>query len=312
MHARYTPVRPILRTVSEMNEKSIFANLVREPDGAVSAVYGAYRLQSALQPLFCEDEDGNLHIEAFEGWIRASFDGIPCPPPEFFRRVPEADRAAVDSLCRSLHILNAGALRRDGVGVIVNIEPHLFAEPQALRQEIDRLRLTAREAGLQPDRIACKIRERSGDDASLPDRVAARLHAGGFSVAIDEYAGEDRDLDRLRRLEPQLVSFDTSWLRSFTRNPAGLALVRVVIGQFEENGIRAIVSGIETQEQIDLCHALGSPLMQGYLLAGPELAPTGFDLRFPEPALSRAGRPAAGSMRSARPARQFGRRRASV
>lgn len=300
-----------------MSERSIFSRLVRQPDGAFSAIYGAYLLQSALQPIFSERADGQLHIAAFKGLIRASTGEMPCSPAEFFQSVPEEERVAVDSLCRSLHILNAGALGRKDAGLIVNFHTGLYGTPQAIRQEVEWLRLAAHEAGLAPDRIACEIREQPYDDPDALARFAERMHEGGFSIAIDDYTGEDRDLQRLQRLLPQFVTFETAWLHGFAENSAGLALLRVVIGQFAHKGIQAIVAGIEEPEMIGLCRDMGNPLMQGYLLARPELAPTNFNITFPElddmpTAATAETLPPSGfapvETRVVRPLRQFGKR----
>lgn len=300
-----------------MSERSIFSNLVRQPDGAFSAVYGPYLLQSALQPVFCEQADGHLQIAAFKGFVRASTAGLPCSPGEFFQDVPEEERAAVDGLCRSLHILNTGALGRRDVALIVSFHTGLYTTPQMMRQEVERLRLSAHEAGMPPEAIACEIREHPDDDPDAMARFAAGLHEGGFSIAIDEYTGEDSDLQRMQRLNPQLMTFDTTWLRSFAENSAGLALLRVVIGQFAQKGVRTIVAGIEEPDMLTLCREMGGPLMQGYLLARPELAPTTFNFAFPErdeeAVRTPAEPPAAGlappaETRAARPVRQFGRR----
>ncbi len=300
-----------------MSERSIFSNLVRQPDGAFSAVYGPYLLQSALQPIFAEEEDGRLRIAAFKGLIRAGAAGLPCSPAEFFQAVPQEERAAVDGLCRSLHILNTGALGRKDVALIVSFQPGLYVTPQTMRQEVERLRLSAHEAGMPPEAIACEIREHPHDDPEVMALFAARLHEGGFSIAIDDYSGEDRDLERMRRLKPQFVTFDTAWLHGFAENSAGLALLRVVIGQFAQKGIRAIVAGIEEPDRLALCRQMGGPLMQGYLLARPEIAPTTFDLTFPQQVEEGAQAPAephaaglapASETRTVRPPRQFGRR----
>ena len=300
-----------------MSEKSIFSNLVRQPDGAFSAVYGPYLLQSALQPIFHEREDGHLQIAAFKGLIRASLGDVPSSPAEFFQTIPEEERGVVDGLCRSLHILNTGALGRTNATLIVGFQAGLYGTQAAMRQEEERLRLCAHEAGMPFEAIACEIREHPEDDPDALAHFAARLHEGGFSISIDDYTGEDHDLARLQSLQPQFVTFDTAWLETFAENSAGLALLRVVIGQFAQKGIRAIVTGIEAPEMITRCRDMGGPLMQGYLLARPELAPTSFNLTFPEVddwSAAPSGEAAAtshamlGETRVVRPVRQFGRR----
>lgn len=300
-----------------MSERSIFSNLVRQPDGAFSAVYGAFLLQSALQPIFREREDGRLQIAAFKGLIRASVDGDPAAPTDFFHTVPEDERAAVDGLCRSLHILNTGALGRQDIALLVNFQKGLYDTPQAVRQEVERLRLCTHEAGMAPESIVCELREHPLDDPDVLAQFAGRLRESGFSIAIDEYTGEDRDLERLERLKPQFVTFDTAWLHGFAENSAGLALLRVVLGQFAQKGIRTVVAGIEDPGMIARCREMGGPLMQGYLLARPELAPTSFNSTYPErgaeplqapPESPAAGVNAPAEARASRPVRHFGRR----
>ncbi|MDX3926829.1 MAG: EAL domain-containing protein [Shinella sp.] len=305
-----------------MSERSIFANLVREADGSYSTVYGPFKLQSALQPIFRETLNYHLRIDAFEGLIRASRSGAPCAPAEFFALVQDEDRALIDSLCRSLHILNAGTLARREAILLVNFHPGLFTTPNAIRQEVDRMRLAAHEAGLSPGRIACEIREHPQDDPDVLARFADRLRRSGFLIAIDSYTGDDDDLERVRRLRPALVKFESAWIKSFAENSAGLALLRVMIDQFVAEGVRPIFCSIEEPWQIDLCREIGVPLMQGYLLARPEIAPTTFDLHFPEtvpfamsdepssgmPSPPAHPQPAAADMQSRRLTRQFGKR----
>lgn len=307
----------LLLMVLCMGERSIFTNLVRQADGAYSAVYGPYLLQSALQPIFREHPDGRLQIAAFKGLIRASAGDTPTSPGEFFQGVPEEERTAVDGLCRSLHILNAGLIGRRDTALIMSVHSGLYRAPHAMRQEVEWLRLAAHEAGIAPERIACEIRQLPGDDAEALALFADRLHEAGFSIAIDEYTGDDRDLARLERLKPQFVAFDTSWLHEFAENSAGLALLRVMKSQFADRNIEAIVGGIETPETMALCREMGGPLMQGFLLARPELAPTHFNTTFPDIGEDRpaADQPAAISdavmpveNRIARPVRHFGRR----
>ena len=109
------------------------------------------------------------------------------------------------------------------------------------------------------------------------------------------------------------MTFDTAWLHGFAENSAGLALLRIVVGQLAQKGISAIVAGIEEPEMIALCREMGGPLMQGYLLARPEIAPTSFNTAFPEtgepPSRMPAEAPhAPAETRPQRPARQFCRR----
>lgn len=78
------------------------------------------------------------------------------------------------------------------------------------------------------------------------------------------------------------MKFEAGWVRDFMQNSAGAALLRVIVSQFREDGIEPVFEGLETGWQVEQCEELGVFLMQGYILAKPELAPTSFDARFPE------------------------------
>lgn len=265
-----------------MSERSIFANLIWAPDGSVSTTHGPFSLHSALQPVLRETSDGALHLEALEGLVRVGRNGEPCAPADFFASVASEDRARIDSLCRNLHILNAGALHRRSTILIVKVDAGLPLAGDTVRHEIDRMRVVAREAGLAPERIACEIRKGRREETLGSADLARQLQEHGFLVAIDGYCGDDEDLERLRLLRPDFVKFDSAWLASLASSSAGLALLRVLVDRFHREGTEPIVAGIEEPWQIDLCRDLGTPLMEGFLLARPERAPTSFNLHFPE------------------------------
>lgn len=265
-----------------MTPRSIFANLVRNDNGAFSTVYGPFALQSALQPIFRNKPEAGLEIEALEGLVRVSRDGETIAPGDFFRLVTPADIADIDSLLRTLHILNTGRLNRAHTRVFVKFHPGLFRTPQEMRQEVERIKLAGHEAGMGPDRIVCEISEKSGASDDIVVAFTEHMRAIGFRIAIDDYGAADADLARLKRIKPDYVKFDASWIRDFLDNSAGHALLRVLIGQMRDDGIEPIFEGLEEVWQLDLCEEVGVPLMQGYALARPELAPTTFNSVFPE------------------------------
>lgn len=261
---------------------SIFSNLRRDEDDAWVADYGPYTLHSALQPIFSQDHQGVLTLQAFEGLIRPSRKGEMVRPGEFFSSIAADDRAKVDSLCRSLHIFNTGALKRRHAKLFVNFYPGLFVTDMAIRREVEMIKLAASEAGLTPERIACEITQKENDSHDMLSLFVEELRKHGFRIAIDEYGAEERDIARLNLLRPDYVKFEADWVKEFLENSAGSALLRVMVNQFREQGVLAIFEGLEDLRQVDMCQNLDVPLLQGYALARPELAPTHFNADFPE------------------------------
>ncbi|MDB5525318.1 MAG: hypothetical protein JWM58_3081 [Rhizobium sp.] len=265
-----------------MAGNSVFSNLRNEEDGSWTATYGAFTLHSALQPIFSQDEEGYLEIQAFEGLIRPTRAGEPVRPAEFFPQVAGQDSALIDSLCRTLHIFNTGALRRSNAKLFMNFHPGLFVTDADIHREVEMIKLATREAGMTADRIVCEITHKENDTADMLAHFVVELRKHGFRIAIDEYGADERDLDRLQLMRPDYVKFEADWVKDFLENSAGSALLRHMVKQLLEQGILTIFEGLEDQRQVDICRNLEVPLLQGYALARPQLAPTSFNDDFPE------------------------------
>jgi EAL domain-containing protein (putative c-di-GMP-specific phosphodiesterase class I) len=69
---------------------------------------GRFLLRSAFQPIFAF-EKGKLKIAAYEGLIRPFEGRQSVGPGKFFASIGAADRFRVETLTRTLHVLNAGS-----------------------------------------------------------------------------------------------------------------------------------------------------------------------------------------------------------
>jgi EAL domain-containing protein (putative c-di-GMP-specific phosphodiesterase class I) len=196
--------------------------------------------------------------------------------------VAREDSAMIDSLCRTLHIFNTGALRRSNAKLFMNFHPGLFITDADIRREVEMIKLATREAGMSPDRIVCEITQKENDTADMLAHFVADLRKHGFRIAIDEYGADERDASRLQFMKPDYVKFEADWVKDFLENSAGSALLRHMVKQFLEQGILTIFEGLEDQRQVDICRNLEVPLLQGYALARPQIAPTTFNDDFPE------------------------------
>jgi len=265
-----------------MSGNSIYANLVRVANGPWSTAYGPFVLQSAFQPIFRQLPNGRLDIDSFEGFVRTERNGDAYPPSQFFSLIEQGDLPAVDSLLRTIHILNAGLMKRSRARLFVSINPALYPSVADLRHEIEHLRLSAHEASMAPERIVCEIAGNAALDAGTLADCADRLRRTGLRIAITNYGADENDVELIKRIRPDYVKFDGHWVRDYMHNSAGFALLKVFVRQFSEGGIQPIFDRLEDLWQVDLCAEIGVPLLQGYALARPETAPTTFDLQFPE------------------------------
>jgi len=290
------------------------AHIIRHDDGTSTGVWGLYTLKSAFQPIFAF-QDGKLSIAAFEGLIRPFRDGEPQPPGQFFATCPPADRLHIEALTRTLHLLNAGACLPEDASIFINFDPSVFIDRAVSDNALREMRLVLHEAGIDPKRVVCEVTEqRSASKAALSDFVEA-LRANGFRIAVDDYGADESDINRIKELKPDIVKFDAHWITQLMESGAGFALLMTMVAAFEGRGIRTVFEGIEESWQLDLAEKSGASMVQGYVLARPEIAPTSFRsyaraVHMPEPG-PQAGQDLGSGIsvqHSSRPARTFGKR----
>lgn len=290
------------------------AHIIRHDDGTSTGVWGLYTLKSAFQPIFAF-EDGKLSIAAFEGLIRPFRDGEPQAPGQFFATCPPADRLHIEALTRTLHLLNAGACLPEDASIFINFDPSVFIDRAVSDSALREMRLVLHEAGIDPKRVVCEVTEqRSASKAALSDFVEA-LKANGFRIAVDDYGADESDINRIKELKPDIVKFDAHWITQLMESGAGFALLMTMVAAFEGRGIRTVFEGIEESWQLDLAEKSGASMVQGYVLAKPEIAPTSFRsyaraVHMPEPGLQAGQDLGSGisARQSTRPTRTFGKR----
>lgn len=254
-----------------MTRSVALAHLVRQEDGTAEGVWAGHTLRSAFQPIF-GFVDEKLEVVAYEGLLRAFRDGEPIAPMTFFASIPAIDRLHVETLTRTLHLLNASICLEETASIFVNFNPSVFTERSAAEIALRDMRLVLHEAGIDASRVVCEVTEqRSASSETLFEFIEA-LRASGFRIAVDDYGAADSDIARVTELKPDIVKFDAQWLSKLMDSGPGYALLATMVRTFEERGIRTVFEGIEETWQIELAAKAGVSMLQGYALARPELA----------------------------------------
>jgi len=265
------------------------AHIIRQDDGTSTGVWGPYTLKSAFQPIFAFKE-GRLGITAFEGLIRPFREGEGVSPPVFFNSVAPADRLHVETLTRTLHLLNASACLDPTLSLFINFDPSLCSEPAVTQSVLRDMRLVLHEADIEPVRIVCEVTEqRTASEGALYAFVHA-LRDQGFRIAVDDYGAEESGIQRINQLHPDIVKFDAHWISRLMSSGPGLALLQTMVEKFHKRGIASLFEGLEEPWQLESAEECEVDMVQGYVLARPEIAPTSFrTFARPEPPAPDAG-----------------------
>ena len=286
------------------------AQIIHHDDGTSTGVWGIYTLQSAFQPIFAFTE-GKLSVVAFEGLIRPFRDGEPQSPRAFFGTCPAGDRLHIEALTRTLHLLNARACLPEEASIFINFDPSVFTDRAISDHALRDMRLVLQEAGIDPRRVVCEVTEQKSASQEALHGFVAALRGNGFRIAVDDYGSDDSDINRIKELKPDIVKFDAIWITQLMESGAGFALLTTMVKSFEDQGIRTVFEGIEEGWQLELAEKSGASMVQGFVLARPELAPTSFRVfgkTAPEAAPATAAPAAPASPHAGRPAKAFGRR----
>lgn len=129
---------------------------------------------------------------------------------------------------------------------------------------------TLSDHGLSPTSLYLELSE----DTILEDPVGAievlrPLREAGVSVAIDDFGTGYTSLTTLRRLGPELLKIDATFVQRMTESPSDAAMIRAVIQMGHALGIPVAAEGVEFLEQQNFLTVLGCDLAQGFLIARP-------------------------------------------
>lgn len=243
----------------------------------------AFPFSMAFQPVI----DLELRrIDAYEALVRGTGgEGA----ASVLGQVTAENRYAFDQACRVKAIELATALGLVGAGgsatrLNINFLPNAVYEPAAC------IRLTleaARRTGFPLDRITFEIveQEELSKEPHLK-RIIEEYKRHGFQVALDDFATGYSGLSRLAALRPDIVKLDRVMIENVDRDPLRRAILAAMVGLCREIGVKLVIEGVETAEEVEALRAIGVRFMQGFFFAKPafEALPGLDSIRWPLPA----------------------------
>lgn len=153
-----------------------------------------------------------------------------------------------------------------GLEVAINLLPADICRPGYERWLLDEIDAV----GIEPERITLEITE----SALLADResVAARLttlREAGLRIGVDDLGTGYSSLSYLTTLPLDIVKIDRGLVTQIARQERDRIVVKALIGLAQELGLKIVVEGIETAEQLALIRDWGCDRYQGFLGAAP-------------------------------------------
>jgi diguanylate cyclase (GGDEF)-like protein len=152
------------------------------------------------------------------------------------------------------------------VSVAVNFSSQQFHQ----RDVLSEVRYALEVSGLPPHRLEIEITESSLlRNTQWTHDALTQLHQAGVRISLDDFGTGYSSLSYLHNFPLQKVKIDRSFLEGIdTDRP--LMLLRGVARLSADLGMKVVVEGIETNEQLELISADGTVTeAQGYLFSRP-------------------------------------------
>ncbi|WP_347557208.1 EAL domain-containing protein [Robbsia sp. KACC 23696] len=252
--------RRVEALVRAQHPAAVDASLLQTP-----ASWAGIDLKSHFQPLFSLSHQKAVGFEVLLRGHRA--DGTAVSPPHIFSADPKADLSDLDRLTQRLHLTTARRALPQGAWLFLNVLPATFLRPDHPAFLAD----LVENAGLVTSNVVIEVLESQGGDITALSEAAARYRHKGFLIAIDDFGAGHSNLDRLLRIQPDIVKLDGELIRARCRATTQ-PMLPYLVSLLHNVGMLVVVEGVETAEDLLLAVESNVDIVQGYLLGRPDLA----------------------------------------
>jgi diguanylate cyclase (GGDEF)-like protein len=170
----------------------------------------------------------------------------------------------LDAACSQLASWKAAGLHPGRIAV--NVSALQFRDhrlPQVLRTALQTY-------DIQPGELELELTESTlMADTEAAQATVASLRELGVALAIDDFGTGYSSLSYIKRLRPDKLKIDRSFVKDLPADADDRALTAAIVSIAQALAITVVAEGVETPEQRDYLLGLGCVLQQGYLHGRP-------------------------------------------
>ena len=134
----------------------------------------------------------------------------------------------------------------------------------------DRLATLAAAAGFPLERLVLELSaSRLPVDAPAKLDIMSRLRLKGVRLSIDEFGTGFANLTQLRDMPFSELKIDRRFVCGAAGDASRRAIVQAALALARELDVQAVAEGLDALDDLACLRALGCPLGQGALVAGP-------------------------------------------
>ena len=242
--------------------------LAEQFTGEFKSTFIGVQLNTAFQPIY-DSEAGDLY--GHEALLRPSLGNELVSTPEFaFTYAKETGKLVeFDRVSRTLHVLNFRQLYAENGLLFLNVHPELLISVNEHGKVFERI---LHSNSVPTERVVIEIQEGLVEQDNQLTAAINNYRDRGYKIAIDRFGGPLSHIDRLWKFSPDFVKLDLSLIQQAETNERVYKLLPGLIKMIKDLGAQPIITGIETQIQLNIAIESGSKLFQGYFLAKPVTA----------------------------------------
>lgn len=242
--------------------------LAEQSSGEFNSTYLGLQLNSAFQPIY-DTSAGELF--GHEALLRPSLGGALTSTPEFaFTYAEQAGKLVqFDRVSRAIHVLNFKQLYDTNGLLFLNVHPKLLVNVNAHGKVFERI---LHANSVPTENVVIEVAEGLVEQERQLVDALQNYRERGYKIAVDNFGSQHSKLERLWKFTPDFVKVDQSLIQQSEYHQPIQAVLPGLVKMIHDIGAKAIVTGIETQVQLNIAIDAKATLLQGYFLGKPATA----------------------------------------
>ncbi len=215
----------------------------------------------------------DLRITGFEALVRWQHPvrGL-VPPIDFIPLAEETGLIApigwwvMRAACCQMMLWQSQFPRNSPLTISVNVSSKQFSQPDLL----DQIHQILIETGFNPGSLTLEITESvlMENTESVATKLA-QLQALGIQIALDDFGTGYSSLNYLYRLPINILKIDRAFISDVDIDSKKIELIRTIVALAWNLGMKVVVEGVETPQQMYQLKMLKCEYGQGYLFSKP-------------------------------------------
>ena len=148
----------------------------------------------------------------------------------------------------------------------VNVSAQEFRDHRLL----DSLQNALNQSGIAPSELEIEITESVlMSETETSQRIIERMRELGVGIGIDDFGTGYSSLSYLKRLRPNQLKIDRSFVSDTATDNDSRAIVNGIVGLANALSLTVVAEGVETLEQEQFLRDIGCQTLQGYFIGRP-------------------------------------------